>query len=217
MADETLLAGNPEATGEGQSQGTPAADGAPAAGATEQHSTSEQTVDAGTTDAPAKPNDSPSTLGAPEAYEFKAPEGGRLDEQVLGELSSVAKDLDLSQGAAQQLVDRLAPKIAERQAAEQQRVLTEARTEWVSLAKADTEFGGEKFDQNLAVAKKALDAFGTPQLRELLKSSGLGDHPELIRAFYRAGKQISQDGFVPGQTRPAAAGRDAATTLYGPR
>jgi hypothetical protein len=43
-----------------------------------------------------------------------------------------------------------------------------------------------------------MDAFATPELRTLLNESGLGNHPEIIRAFYRAGKAISEDGFVAG-------------------
>jgi hypothetical protein len=48
------------------------------------------------------------------------------------------------------------------------------------------------------VAKKALDAFGTTELRSLLNESGLGNHPEVIRFMFRAGKAISEDSMVTG-------------------
>lgn len=219
MAEETLIAGNTEATGDTTPAATPAADAAPAADATTQQSAEGQTTEAGTTDSAASTEGDkaaqPTTLGAPETYEFKAPEGGAFDDEVIGELSAVAKELDLSQGAAQTLVDRLAPKIAERTLAAQQEAMTAVRAEWTNSSKADKEFGGEALNQNLSVAKKALDTFGTPELRTLLNETGLGNHPEIIRAFYRAGKQISEDTFVAGSTRPAAGGKDAASTLYG--
>lgn len=133
--------------------------------------------------------------GAPESYEFKAPEGVTLDDTVIGAFSEVAKTLDLPQDKAQQVLDKMAPAIASRQAEQ----FAAARTEWTNTSKADKEFGGDKLSENLAVAKKALDAFSTPELRTLLEDSGLGNHPEVIRMFYRTGKAMSEDRFVAGQ------------------
>ena len=133
--------------------------------------------------------------GAPESYEFKAPEGTQFDDAVLGAFSEVAKELNLPQDQAQKVLDKMAPVIAARQAEQFQA----ARTEWAEAAKTDKEFGGEKLTENLGTAKKALDALATPELRTLLEESGLGNHPEVIRVFYRAGKAISEDRFVAGQ------------------
>lgn len=133
--------------------------------------------------------------GAPESYEFKAPEGVQFDDTVIGAFSEVAKELNLPQDQAQKVLDKMAPVIAARQAEQFQA----ARTEWAEAAKTDKEFGGEKLTENLGTAKKALDALATPELRTLLEESGLGNHPEVIRVFYRAGKAISEDRFVSGQ------------------
>jgi len=132
--------------------------------------------------------------GAPEKYEFKAAEGRAFDPEVMEAYSTVAKELNLSQEAAQRVLDAMAPKMAERQQAQIEAV----RAEWVTNSKGDKEFGGDKLSENLGVAKKALDAFGTAELRSLLNQSGLGDHPEVIRFMYRAGKAISEDRFVGG-------------------
>ena len=72
------------------------------------------------------------------------------------------------------------------------------RASWSESSRTDKEFGGDKLNENLAVAQKAMNAFGTPELRAVLNKTGLGNHPELIRAFVRAGKAISEDTFVPG-------------------
>ena len=141
--------------------------------------------------------------GAPEKYEWAAPEGVTLDESILGSLSEVAKELNLPQAAAQKLVDKIAPVMAQRQV-EQFEAL---RTEWRQASSSDQEFGGAKLTENMAVAKKALDAFGTPEFRQLLEQTGMGNHPELIRTFYRAGKAISEDGLVSGSAPKAP--RDA--------
>ena len=141
--------------------------------------------------------------GAPEKYEWAAPEGVTLDESILGSLSEVAKELNLPQAAAQKLVDKIAPVMAQRQV-EQFEAL---RTEWRQASSSDQEFGGAKLTENMAVAKKALDAFGTPEFRQLLEQTGMGNHPELIRTLYRAGKAISEDGLVSGSAPKAP--RDA--------
>ena len=141
--------------------------------------------------------------GAPEKYEWAAPEGVTLDESVMGSLSEVAKELNLSQDAAQKLVDKMAPAMAQRQAAQVQAM----QAEWRESSSGDAEFGGAKLAENMAVAKKALDAFATPEFRQLLEQTGMGNHPEVIRTFYRAGKAFSEDGLVSGSAPRAP--RDA--------
>lgn len=146
--------------------------------------------------------------GAPEKYEFTQPEGQELNESVLGAFSEVAKELNLTQEAAQNILSKVAPVIA----AQQSEAVTAVRTQWVESSRSDKEFGGEKLNENLAVAKKAMAQFGTPELAALLEQTGLGDNPEVIRAFYRAGKAISEDTFVAGQIQQT--GKDAAKTMF---
>jgi hypothetical protein len=142
--------------------------------------------------------------GAPESYDFAAPEGKEFDPQVIGEFSAVAKELNLTQADAQKMIDRLAPALEARNTAR----LEEATAEWAASSSSDKEFGGAALDQNMAIAKKALDTFGTPELRTLLHETGLGNHPEIIRVLYRAGKAISEDTFV-GSGNGAGASNDA--------
>ena len=165
-------------------------------------------ADAAKTEAPAE------AKAAPETYEFKAPEGRVFDSEVIAEYSKVAKELNLSQEAAQRVLDAVGPKLAERQAAQVEAV----RNGWADNSKADKEFGGDKLTENLGVAKKALDQFGTAELRSLLNESGLGNHPEVIRFMYRAGKAISEDRIVTGSAATAKSGpksfADLADALY---
>ncbi len=157
----------------------------------------------------AKPEEKPAEPeGAPEAYEFVPPEGHVLDDGVIGKFSEVAKELNLSQTNAQKVLDVMAPAIAERQ----QAALQTMTAEWADSARADKEFGGDKLDENLAIAKTALEKFATPEFRTLLNDTGLGNHPEVLRVFVRAGKAISPDTVVTGKQAPAPA--DRLATLY---
>ena len=133
--------------------------------------------------------------GAPETYEFNdkvADAPDVLDPEVLTAFGEVAKELDLPQEAAQKVLDKVAPVIQARQAEQ----VEKARIDWAEESKSDQEFGGETFETNLEVAKTALNAFGTDPFKQLLSESGLGNHPEVIRFMYRAGKAISEDSYV---------------------
>ena len=137
----------------------------------------------------------PKKEGAPEKYEFNskvADAPDELDPEVLTAFGEVAKELDLPQEAAQKVLDKVAPVMQARQAA----VVEQVKLDWANESQADKEFGGESLNDNLEIAKSSLNAFGTDALKSLLQESGLGNHPEVIRFMYRAGKAISEDSYV---------------------
>ena len=142
---------------------------------------------------------------APETYEvFELPENFDMNEETLGEYHTFAKENNLTQEQAQRGVDMVAQM---KQAEMNQWV--EQQKSWVDDAKSDTEFGGDKFDQSISVAVKARDSFGTPEFNEMLDSSGLGNHPEMIRFLSRVGKQISEDGVIVGGSSISNQSREA--------
>lgn len=147
--------------------------------------------------------------GAPDKYEFKAPEGKTYDSNLIAAFEAGAKEANLPQDAAQKLLDQMSPKLQERQAEQ----VTAIRKEWFDASQADKEFGGAHLEVNLGIAKKALDTFGSPELNKLLVSTGLGNHPEMIRLMVRAGKALSEDTFVAGTARNASK-VSAAAVLY---
>ncbi len=141
--------------------------------------------------------ESEETEGAPdEVYELEAPEGHEVDDAALAAYADVARELNLTQEGAQKILDKVLPAWAEHTAA---RAL-EIRAEWAEQAKADKEIGGKKFTESVELARKALSRLGTPELREWLNGSGAGNHPELIRAFAKAGRAISEDTVLTSST-----------------
>jgi hypothetical protein len=160
--------------------------------------------------AEATTTESETAAGVPEKYIFTAPEGKEYDPGVLESFSGAAKEAGLTQDAAQKLIDQMAPVLATRQADQVKAI----QTEWLNASQADKEFGGEKLAENLGVARKALDTFGTPELRKLLDDTGMGSHPEVIRMLYRAGKAMSEDTFVAG-SHAVSVNRTLGETLYG--
>ncbi len=159
----------------------------------------------------AKTEEAKPERAAPEAYEFKAPEGVELNPALLGEFEGLARELNMPQNEAQAIVERMTPKIQARMQAQQVEIMAQARADWLQQIEADAEIGGAAKQASQASAAKALHQFGTPELRVLLKDSGLEAHPEVVRFFSRAGKAISEDSFVSG--RPPT--KSTAQALYG--
>ena len=55
--------------------------------------------------------------------------------------------------------------------------------QWAADVKADKEIGGDNLISNLSAAQRALDQFGTPELKEYLNTTGLGNHPDLVKTL----------------------------------
>jgi len=149
----------------------------------------------------------PETSTVPESYEFAMPEGVELDTTARDEFSAVAKEMKLDQATAQKVAD-VGIKMIQRQ----KEVFETTKAAWAEQSRVDKEIGGDKFDQNMAVALKTLNAFGSPELKDVLNASGLGNHPAVIKLLVKAGKAISEDGFVAGS--PKGPETDMAKKLF---
>lgn len=158
--------------------------------------------------AESKPTENVVKPVVPEKYEFQMPEGVELDTVAASELSVVAKELGLTQEQAGKVAQVGAQMALRRQ--QEQRELVE---QWVSEVKADKEIGGEKLNENLAIARKTIDTFGSTELRDFLNASGFGNNIHLIRFAHKIGKAISEDGFVKAGKQPVAS-RAAEEILY---
>lgn len=159
----------------------------------------------------------------PEKYELTGTEGASLDAASLEAATPVFQELGLSNDQAQKLIPVAEQFAASIRSQVDQQILaniTAERAAWLNEAKADPEIGGAAFDSNMVVAAKALDtlgfAAGSP-FRNLLNESGLGNHPEMIRAFVKVGKAISEDSDFPRGGVATTGVRTLAETLYPPK
>ncbi|ELM6922219.1 peptidase [Citrobacter sp. Cf039] len=150
--------------------------------------------------------------GAPEKYEFKPAEGQELDTAALEQFEPIARELNLTNEQAQKMVDLYGTKIMPMVQKQQVEAWQKTTEQWAADVKADKEIGGDKLTGNLSAAQRALAQFGTPELKEYLEGTGLGNHPELVKAFVKVGKAMSEDGMVTGKE---SGQRSAAEVLYG--
>jgi len=132
--------------------------------------------------------------GAPEVYKFKPSEdGSELGAGVQTALTEVSRELNLTNDAAQKLVDKMAPALQEQSKANIEAMVTG----WKEEAENDPTIGGAKLKENLAFAAKGL-ALCPPELRQLLGpvekgGTGLGNHKAVIAGFAAIGRKVSPD------------------------
>ena len=150
---------------------------------------------------------------APDTYaDFVMPEGVELDTALLTEAAPLFKELGLTQDQAQKLVDFQA-KQAQAGSESQVAAFNQLMTDWQETSRNDKEFGGDKFDESVGIARAAVDKFGTPELKQLLEEHGVGNHPEVIRFMVKVGKLTAED--VPGgTTTPLSKAQDRVSLLY---
>lgn len=207
MADEvaaeapTSVLGGGEAPAEQPAEATPPTPPEPAAEQPEGGEAAEGEKEVG------KPE------GVPEKYEFTAPEGweGELDQAALAELEPVARELGLTNEQANKLVAVQAKHLQSQQAQQQEMLVSQMET-WIGDLKNDPDFGGAKYEDNVKMAQKAFTAFADEDLTQLLNSTGLCNHPAMVKAFHKIGQKISEDTMESGSG--GSGQRSAADILY---
>ena len=171
-------------------------------------------------------------LAAPEKYDvFKAPEGYELDKAVVEQASALFKEANLSQEAAQKLVDLYSGQMQKVSQNALQSV-KDMRAGWVSEAQKLPNIGSELGPQGKVVVQlgRALDSLVSTQaitaktaseFRNALGLTGAGDHPAIIQVMHALTSHFAEGTAVRGggpskfgQDQPGSQPQSAAKALY---
>ncbi|PHS70687.1 MAG: hypothetical protein COB23_03165 [Methylophaga sp.] len=128
----------------------------------------------------------------PESYEFDMPEGMELDQGLADAITPIFKNLKLNQDQAGELTAAFA-EYKKQEVADGEKAFNDQQDQWSSDIRNDKELGGEAFEKNAAIARAAIDRFGTPDLKTLLEDTGFGNHPELFKFSLAIGKLLAED------------------------
>lgn len=131
----------------------------------------------------------------PDKYEFFSGEGELPpSEHEVARYSSIAKELGLTQEKAQKFFD-----ISRRELSSS---LDMYAHQWAAATANDSEIGGGRLEQTKANVSRFLKEFATDEFRELMKTTRLGNNPEMLRVLSRAGARLSQDNtFINGNSQ----------------
>lgn len=141
----------------------------------------------------------------PEKYELKVPEGMTLDTALMEKMTPLFKEIGVTQEQAQKLADAYAPYVKAQVEATQKAAMDNFKAITDGWKTDTLKILGAEPDKAMAPAAKFLNTFGTPALREMLEETGLGNNPELVQAFIKAGKAIGTDSFADANNQSTGA------------
>lgn len=134
------------------------------------------------------------------AENLQFPDGTVIDEEVQEGFLKIINDKDMSpKDRAQSIINLQQNMIVKAQEAHQAVI-----DKWGEDAKVDKVIAGDdgtKFDENIALSRKGLDALKIDGLSELLVDSGYGNHPTIVRMFMKIGQWVSEDSFINGSSQ----------------
>lgn len=141
---------------------------------------------------------------APIAYEFRFPENAdpkSVDKPALDKYTSILNKAHVPADAAQEALDLHLEQIqatAKRLATHQWDVFNRQQESWQDKVRADPELGGSRIRTVMRTAASFIEKFGgspaqQKAIMDVMRTTGAGNHPEVLRLFYRAGDLLARE------------------------
>lgn len=150
----------------------------------------------------------------PDKYELKLPDNAQADPAVIERTGAIARDLGLSQEAAQKALEFVASETAQAVSAQLAQFAPptpeqpeggakwrEQDDTWRAASLADKELGSgdpAKLQSAVTAANKVVAKFGDKDLIAFFEKSGLGSNPATLRFLNKIGKQMSEGTLITG-------------------
>ncbi len=137
---------------------------------------------------------------------FKLPDGVQLDATKVSEFQTKLGQFEVESKADHAKMQAFGQEMVNLFVAEQQRQQTALveqfntiRNDWRNEIRNDKDFGGQNMGQTTAAAGALIEQYGGSKeevaaLRNMLRITGAGDNPHLIRLFARVGKGLVKEG-----------------------
>lgn len=176
-------------------------------------------------------SEEPAPPVAPVYESFTLPEGVNLDEGRLKEFTGILSELELDGKADHAAVQAFGQKAVDFHVQEVTKAVEDytkllqtswdrQKTEWKDSFLKDPDIGGNRFQTTVDSALTFLRTHGgtadqQKEFRNLMETSGLGNHPAMIRLLANAGRAM-QEGKPLAATNPLPTPTKSKTaTLYG--
>jgi hypothetical protein len=148
----------------------------------------------------------------PTKYEFKLPEGSKLDEVMDKEFRTLASSLNLQQDGAQKLID-LSSKFGEQyKKANEDAYKVEIEGWKTESAKLMGE--GETKAKNEKLVAAFTKEFVDENFQKVLGDYGFGDHPSFVKLAIAIGEKLGE-GTTAGGAGAGGEKKDTAQVLFG--
>lgn len=151
--------------------------------------------------APAAPATPAPAATAPESYEaWAVPEGQTLDAALIEGANPVFKELGLTQAQGQKLVDLYVKQ--QQSAGDANRTAYQAVVDgWRNATMKDPEMGSKltEITTTIGRAKDLLSPQERTAFDTALNTSGLGNHPDIVRALWKISQNLAEGTHVNGR------------------
>lgn len=158
-------------------------------------------------------SDEPAPL--PTYDEFKV-EGFDLDPDQIGDLTKTLSEFEIKTKADHAEIQALGQFLVERHVAEVKKSIDllnksyldafeTQKNEWKESFLKDPEIGGNRWETTTNAAREFITTHGgtveqQTEIRQLMETSGLGNHPAMIRIFAKAMSNMSEGKPIPATT-----------------
>lgn len=133
---------------------------------------------------------------APDKYDLQGIVPDTYNQDVVDEFRKKAHETGMSQEGVRKMAEwykevelKQHDAIRKARAAQDDHNILQLKAEW-----------GVHFDDNVKNARKALDAYGDKAFKQYMDETGLGNHPALVKAFAKIGRELSEDRLVQSDT-----------------
>lgn len=166
----------------------------------------------------------------PKYDSFTFPEGIQVDATRVGEFTNLLAELETSGKATHEAVQAFGQKAVEFHVNEMkntvekltdyyQKAWDKQKTDWKEAFLKDPDIGGNRFQTTIDSALTFIRTHGgnedqQKEFRMLMDSSGLGNHPAVIRLLANAGQAMSE-GRPLAAPRPISQPKSKTQTMYG--
>jgi len=119
-----------------------------------------------------------------------------LPEELSPDLASFYKKVSLKAGLTQEQAKTIVDSFIELDREENGKISSSTEqqlVDWQNELKAEF---GSALNQRVDIARRGLNAFGDESLKQLLKDTGLHQHPAMVKLFAKVGKELLEDSFI---------------------
>lgn len=162
--------------------------------------------------------------------DFTVPENITLDTEQVKEFTNLLSDLEINSKIDHALIQAHGQKLVDFHVAQMQKATEDLakfyqttwekqKTDWKDEFLKDSEIGGKRFQTTVDSANRFIRTHGgseeqQTEFRQLMETSGLGNHPAMIRLLASAGRAMSEGKPLAAQ-QPPPQPKSKVSTMYG--
>ncbi len=145
-------------------------------------------------------------------YELELGKETLLEKSAVEDVESFAKENNLSKDTAQEILSKQEKAVSQWWEKAQSKHENQV-DQWRKDVEADPVLGGENLERVTKQARSVVDKFASQEFVTMLKDTGYGNHPELVRFLSTIGKELSNDSLVLPRAKEAT--RNIEDIFYG--